>query len=539
MGNQVVIEKSKSIILGFVGSSAEKIEISFSDGFNALTHLYFRLPVSEETNLKEIRPYLDLIIANLLYFNFNLYSSYSTESENKRAFALFAELRLIELISREYFGIRQNLSVREAEIRINILQEFSVDAVDLLLAEIENEESFYKKLLSLLSESSRINQDNNIEETIDITQKEVVKSSTEQKTEKLVKENQINQVPATHANSRSRDVASQTSLQNFQEVEENPDIEDSDQNLSLNEEYKIYTKAYDEEIRADKLFSTRERQHYWLQLNEFFSEYKIKVRAKNVRLISSLVKHKKYVRKTCFGKINHSMLAAIYRGDNSTKLFVNNKKYKDSDISYTILFDNSGSMHGKPIKHVVDFIYSFARILDRVKIKYEILGFTSRSWKGGRSRLDWEKAGSPKNPGRLNEQRHVIYKDINDNFTSVCKNLALVCKPGFLKENIDGEALEWSYRRSLKHKSKKHYFVYVSDGVPIDDATLNCNLDKDLLKKHLRKMVEFIEGKKNYKLIVTGPHSGDGEIYENFIPFMDYKDIKETLLSKIQNQFRN
>jgi cobaltochelatase CobT len=174
-----------------------------------------------------------------------------------------------------------------------------------------------------------------------------------------------------------------------------------------------------------------------------------------------------------------------------------------SNVAVTILIDNSGSLRGDPIAFVSAWAVVITELLGRVGIKLEILGYTTRAWKGGQSRDAWLADGKPPNPGRLNDLRHIIYKSFEEIFEETSANCSIMLRDGLLKENIDGEALLWAYSRLEKQEARKHILFVVSDGAPVDDSTLSVNRG-DFLQKHLISTARWLEQKKDISLIAIG-----------------------------------
>jgi len=176
-------------------------------------------------------------------------------------------------------------------------------------------------------------------------------------------------------------------------------------------------------------------------------------------------------------------------------------EFKDTIV--TLLIDNSGSMRGRPITVAALSADILARTLERCGVKVEILGFTTRSWKGGKARDEWIKNGRPTSPGRLNEIRHIIYKSANTPWRRSKTNLGLMLREGILKENIDGEAIEWASDRLKKRPENRKILMVISDGAPVDDSTLSTN-SGSYLDKHLRKIIKKVEINSNIELLAIG-----------------------------------
>ena len=217
------------------------------------------------------------------------------------------------------------------------------------------------------------------------------------------------------------------------------------------------------------------------------------------------------------------------------------KKEKDiefKDTLVTILIDNSGSMRGKPISVAAICADILSRTLERCSVKVEILGFTTKNWKGGKSREDWNKKGKVKNPGRLNDLRHIIYKSADSQWRQSKKNLGLMLKEGILKENIDGEAIMWAYNRLKKRKEERKILMVISDGAPVDDSTLSVN-SGDYLERHLRKVVKIVESKGDVEILAIGIGHDVSRYYSRAIKITDVQELGDVMIGELSNLFKN
>ena len=215
------------------------------------------------------------------------------------------------------------------------------------------------------------------------------------------------------------------------------------------------------------------------------------------------------------------------------------KKEKDiefKDTLVTILIDNSGSMRGKPISVAAICADILARTLERCSVKVEILGFTTKHWKGGSSREKWMKNDKPNLPGRLNDLRHIIYKSADTPWRQAKKNMGLMLKEGLLKENIDGEAITWAFNRLKKRKEERKILMVISDGAPVDDSTLSVN-SGDFLEKHLKKVVKFIEEKSNIEILAVGIGHDVSRYYNRAIKITDVNELGDVMISQLSSLF--
>ena len=215
------------------------------------------------------------------------------------------------------------------------------------------------------------------------------------------------------------------------------------------------------------------------------------------------------------------------------------KREKDTnfrDTVVTLLLDNSGSMRGRPITVAATCADILARTLERCGVKVEILGFTTRAWKGGQSREAWLAAGKPANPGRLNDLRHIIYKSGDAPWRRARKNLGLMMREGLLKENIDGEALNWAYRRLLARTEQRRILMMISDGAPVDDSTLSVN-PGNYLERHLRWIIEEIETRSPIELIAIGIGHDVTRYYRRAVTIVDAEELGGAMTEKLAELF--
>jgi cobaltochelatase CobT len=215
------------------------------------------------------------------------------------------------------------------------------------------------------------------------------------------------------------------------------------------------------------------------------------------------------------------------------------KREKDTnfrDTVVTLLLDNSGSMRGRPITVAATCADILARTLERCGVKVEILGFTTRAWKGGQSREAWLAAGKPPNPGRLNDLRHIIYKSADAPWRRARKNLGLMMREGLLKENIDGEALDWAHKRLLARTEQRKILMMISDGAPVDDSTLSVNAG-NYLERHLRWVIEEIETRSPVELIAIGIGHDVTRYYRRAVTIVDAEELGGAMTEKLAELF--
>jgi len=220
-------------------------------------------------------------------------------------------------------------------------------------------------------------------------------------------------------------------------------------------------------------------------------------------------------------------LPVTYKGEKETDF---------QDTVLTLLIDNSGSMRGRPITIAALTTDILARILERCGIKVEILGFTTATWKGGKSRMVWMREGRPPKPGRLNDIRHIIYKNADTPLLRARSNLGLMLKEGILKENIDGEALLWAYHRLQKRPEKRKIIMMISDGAPVDDSTLSAN-HSSYLENDLHRVIAAIEKRKDVELTAIGIGHDVGRYYDQAITIVDANDLPSVMTNELAQLF--
>ncbi len=216
--------------------------------------------------------------------------------------------------------------------------------------------------------------------------------------------------------------------------------------------------------------------------------------------------------------------------------FKQEKDMNFRDTVVTLLIDNSGSMRGRPITVAATCADILARTLERCGVKVEILGFTTRAWKGGQAREAWLQAGKPPNPGRLNDLRHIIYKSADAPWRRARRNLGLMMREGLLKENIDGEAVDWAHRRLLGRSEQRRILMVISDGAPVDDSTLSVN-PGNYLERHLRYVIEEIETRSPVELIAIGIGHDVTRYYRRAVTIVDAEELGGAMTEKLAELF--
>jgi cobaltochelatase CobT len=236
------------------------------------------------------------------------------------------------------------------------------------------------------------------------------------------------------------------------------------------------------------------------------------------------------------GMLDPARLSRVVTDPYHPLSFMNEKEATFRDTVVTLLLDNSGSMRGRPITVAATCADILARTLERCGVKVEILGFTTRAWKGGQSREAWLAAGKPANPGRQNDLRHIIYKSADAPWRRARKNLGLMMREGLLKENIDGEALDWAHKRLLGRSEQRKILMMISDGAPVDDSTLSVN-PGNYLERHLRHIIEEIETRSPVELIAIGIGHDVTRYYRRAVTIVDAEELGGAITEKLAELF--
>jgi len=311
-------------------------------------------------------------------------------------------------------------------------------------------------------------------------------------------------------------------------------------NKTSKNEYKIFTKDFDEIEKAEKL----EEEEEILKLRKNLDQQLIHFKDLIIKLANKLQRQlmAKQSRSWEFdleeGLLDSSKLTRIIMDPYNSLSYKKEKDLEFKDTVVSLLIDNSGSMRGRPITIAALCADILSRTLERCSVKVEILGFTTKNWKGGKSREIWSKEGKVKNPGRLNDLRHIIYKSADNQWRQSKKNLGLMLKEGILKENIDGEAIMWAYNRLKKRKEERKILMVISDGAPVDDSTLSVN-SGDYLEKHLKKVVKFVENKDNIEILAIGIGHDVSRYYNKAIKITDVQELGDVMVGELSSLFKS
>ena len=307
---------------------------------------------------------------------------------------------------------------------------------------------------------------------------------------------------------------------------------------NINLDYKIFTTQFDEVVKAENLENADEATKLRKNLDQQLISFQDIITKLANKLQRQLLakQNRAWEFDLEEGLLDSSKLPRIIMDPYNSLSFKKEKDLDFKDTVVTLLIDNSGSMRGRPITIAAICADILSRTLERCSVKVEILGFTTKNWKGGQSRELWTKNSKPKTPGRLNDLRHIIYKGADTHWRQVKNNLGLMLKEGLLKENIDGEAISWAYNRIKKRKEERKILMVISDGAPVDDSTLSVN-SGDFLEKHLKKIVKFIENKSDIEVLAIGIGHDVSRYYNKAIKITDVNELGDVMISQLSSLF--
>ena len=306
------------------------------------------------------------------------------------------------------------------------------------------------------------------------------------------------------------------------------------------QEYKVFTTEYDEIAKAETLEDIKEIQKLRKNLDQQLVGFQDLITKLANKLQRQLLakQNRAWEFDLEEGLLDSSKLTRIIIDPYNSLSFMKEKDLDFKDTIVTLLIDNSGSMRGRPITIAALCADILSRTLERCSVKVEVLGFTTKNWKGGKSREAWAKTDKPKNPGRLNDLRHIIYKGADTHWRQAKNNIGLMLKEGLLKENIDGEAISWAYNRIKKRKEERKILMVISDGAPVDDSTLSVN-SGDFLEKHLKRMVKIIENKNEVEILAIGIGHDVSRYYDKAIKITDVHELGDVMISQLSDLFEN
>ena len=583
------LENFKTAISSTVRSltNSQKLEISFGNQQSKTEQDSIRLPDLQQNNNKlnyeEIRAIADSKSLNYRFSDKKIYKQFEPEGNISKKLYNISEKIRCEKIGTSYFkGVKNNIEKfyykRISELDLKNSEDKIIESFEnylrIKILDFENENKIDKKLktykkdlndkfknkISELKECtldqekfnsliSKLISDMSLDEIIDEEEKKDEKNdenesqSKPQNQDQKAKENDEKYeemsidsgVPDLENQAKDSDQAEQEL-----EIEDNsrPDLKKRGNTNFGDLKYKFYTEEFDEVIKAEELESENEL----LRLRKSLDQQLLQLRSFISKLANKLQRKllAKQNRSWNFdleeGLLDTSKLPRVIMDPFNSLSFKKEKDIEFKDTLVTILIDNSGSMRGKPISVAAICADILSRTLERCMVKVEILGFTTKHWKGGSSREKWMKNDKPNLPGRLNDLRHIIYKSADNPWRQTKNNMGLMLKEGLLKENIDGEALKWAFNKMNKRKEDRKILMVISDGAPVDDSTLSTNTS-DYLETNLKKTVKWIENKSNVELLAIGIGHDVTRYYSKAVKITDVQDLGDVMINQLTDLF--
>jgi cobaltochelatase CobT len=568
-------------------SNSEKIEVSFGNDSSKSGTNSIRLPelspVNNKLNYNQIRAIADSKSLIHRFSDPKTFKKFEPEGNISKQLYRISEKIRCEKIGTNYFkGVKNNIETFYQErvngLDLNNSEDKIVESFENYLRtkflDFENNNQIDKKLKSykkdlnekFKSKIGRLNEftldqekfnsliseliaEMNLDENLDEEEKKDDEENNDDKQNKP--DNQEKQAKEKEDKQEEMSIESgmpdlENEAKESDQAEEEVEIEDSSQpdlrkkgKSALGDiNYKTYTEEFDEIIKAEELENTEELtrlrknlDQQLLQLKNFISKLANKLQRKLLA---------KQNRSWDFdleeGLLDTSKLPRIIMDPYNSLSFKKEKDIEFKDTLVTILIDNSGSMRGKPISVAAICADILSRTLERCAVKVEILGFTTKHWKGGSSREKWMKNDKPTLPGRLNDLRHIIYKSADTPWRQAKNNMGLMLKEGLLKENIDGEALKWAYNKMNRRKEERKILMVISDGAPVDDSTLSTNTS-DYLESNLKKTVKWIENKSNIELLAIGIGHDVTRYYNQAVKITDVQDLGDVMINQLTDLF--
>ena len=473
----------------------------------------------------------------------NLLSSYELKQKYKRKDQLKSkdDVNIIEAF--ELYLLKNFLKLKLNKLSENILKfwkdDFNKiigDKINFFKKNFHNQEQYNSKFAELINNLD-------IGETTEQDEKKHEEESSKNKQKSEIEQEQnkfdLDQSDSETDYDFNENIIDENLFDAESDAPSEQNILQKKKNLSFTSLYKIYTEEFDEIAKAEKLETKEEIIKLRKNLDQQLTGFQDLVTKLANKLQRQLLAKQK--RSWEFdleeGLLDSSKLPRIIIDPFNSLSFKKEKDLEFKDTVVTLLIDNSGSMRGRPITIAAICADILSRTLERCAVKVEVLGFTTKNWKGGQSREKWNlKKNKKSNPGRLNDLRHIIYKSADTPWRQSKKNIGLMLKEGLLKENIDGEAILWAYNRIKKRNEERKIIMIISDGAPVDDSTLSVN-SGDFLEKHLKQTVKFIEDKTETEILAIGIGHDVSRYYSKAIKITDVHELGDVMINQLSYLF--
>ena len=576
------LEVFKSALISTIKSISEKkdCEIKFGKSNLGDSKKVVNLPelnsIDSVKDFSLIRAKADSEALRLKYSNNDIFEKYKPKGEmSKKLYKIAEKIRYEKIGSEKFMGIKKNLfseykenkkslesnkakltdsfdeylksfffNIKETKkSKMNFNKNFKKN-LNFLKNNIKDQKKFNRLIAEMISELNIEDKEHSEDrEESDKNLKNQEKQEGKDKADsQLAEKEQDQELSVDTMTPDTKDISGKDdkSIEDVEDAEKKANIRPKTVFSENSKKYKIYTDQFDEVIRAENLESKEELERLratldqqLLQLKSFVSKLANKLQRKLLA---------KQNRSWDFdleeGILDTSKLTRVIIDPLNSLSFKKEKETDFKDTLVTILIDNSGSMRGKPISVAAVCADILARTLERCSVKVEVLGFTTKHWKGGLSRERWINEGKQKFPGRLNDLRHIIYKSADTPWRQSKNNIGLMLKEGLLKENIDGEALRWTFNKMRKRKEERKILMVISDGAPVDDSTLSTNAN-DYLENDLKNTVNLIEKLSPIELLAIGIGHDVTRYYNRAVKITDVHDLGDAMINQLTDLFSN
>ena len=576
------LEVFKSALISTIKSISEKkdCEIKFGKSNLGDSKKVVNLPelnsIDSVKDFSLIRAKADSEALRLKYSNNDIFEKYKPKGEmSKKLYKIAEKIRYEKIGSEKFMGIKKNLfseykenkkslesnkakltdsfdeylksfffNIKETKkSKMNFNKNFKKN-LNFLKNNIKDQKKFNRLIAEMISELNIEDKEHSEDrEESDKNLKNQEKQEGKDKADsQLAEKEQDQELSVDTMTPDTKDISGKDdkSIEDVEDAGKKANIRPKTVFSENSKKYKIYTDQFDEVIRAENLESKEELERLratldqqLLQLKSFVSKLANKLQRKLLA---------KQNRSWDFdleeGMLDTSKLTRVIIDPLNSLSFKKEKETDFKDTLVTILIDNSGSMRGKPISVAAVCADILARPLERCSVKVEVLGFTTKHWKGGLSRERWINEGKQKFPGRLNDLRHIIYKSADTPWRQSKNNIGLMLKEGLLKENIDGEALRWTFNKMRKRKEERKILMVISDGAPVDDSTLSTNAN-DYLENDLKNTVNLIEKLSPIELLAIGIGHDVTRYYNRAVKITDVHDLGDAMINQLTDLFSN
>jgi len=477
-------------------------------------------------------------------YNQKISSTHRGQVKNKKDVPVTEAFELYML--KKFFNLKLNtissqmLSFWEKDFNYSIEKH-----MDFLSKNIEDQNSYNSKFSEILKNMEVFSSNNDDKKEEDDEKENEQDNKSENDGDSKSDEQEENEQDETQT---SLDAGFDLSDQQMAEqIEDSDSLKESAEHTlqktnmkNTDQDYKVYTNQFDEIAKAEILEDVKEIQKLRKNLDQQLIGFQDLITKLANKLQRQLLakQNRAWEFDLEEGLLDSSKLTRIIMDPYNSLSFMKEKDLDFKDTIVSLLIDNSGSMRGRPITIAALCADILARTLERCSVKVEVLGFTTKNWKGGKSREAWAKNEKPKYPGRLNDLRHIIYKGADTHWRQAKNNIGLMLKEGLLKENIDGEAISWAFNRIKKRKEERKILMVISDGAPVDDSTLSVN-SGDFLEKHLKKMVKYIETKSDVEILAIGIGHDVSRYYDKAIKITDVNELGDVMISQLSGLFEN